>query len=315
MDFTEEKFQEQLKEIVTASEDDVNRPLTLPELKELAQSMGLSDKEWENLLASADKSLTLAKSHLSSRNYVDAVVEADKATAINPYLKDGNSVLAKSYLMQWLDDNDPIKIEKAEFYARKELKNDPNDEQALSVLSTVQNKKRISNNDNALKKKILIGIGAFVLVLLIFYMRSPSNSDLLINQAIELEEEVNAKLELVNTANQRRNNLIPELLNAATNSSTKDLNKEINSLQEEIQNSEGENRIELEKELESKINQVKGIIGTNNVKSGLIIEMEGAENRISFARNAYNETVKQYNVLIKKNKDDLSDYDLKPYYK
>ena len=49
-DFTEQKFQETIKAIVEASEEQTDRPLSFDELKELANSMGLTDEEWDKLM-------------------------------------------------------------------------------------------------------------------------------------------------------------------------------------------------------------------------------------------------------------------------
>jgi hypothetical protein len=318
MDFTEEKFQAHLKEIVAAGEVDGDRPLTLSELKELASSMGLSDSDWERLLREADQNLALAKNHLSARNYVDAVVAADKATAINPYIKNGNSVLAQAYLMQWLDDRDAVKMQKAAFFARKELKVDAHDKDALHVLSTVQNKKRLAKGDSKLKRNVLYGMaGVFFLFFIGYCSFGPSKIDKtesLKKQLIELEENVNAKLEAVNTAIDRRNNLVPELLKAVDGTSNAKLIKEINALQAEIQSANANDKIKLEFELEKKINQAKGLTGSGSDKSSLIISIEGAENRINFARQAYNEAVRQYNTVAKQNEGLLPGFDIKPYY-
>lgn len=319
MDFTEEKFQAHLKEIVAAGEVDGDRPLTLPELKELANSMGLSDSDWDRLLDEANQNLILAQNHLKARNFVDAVTSADKATAINPYLKDGNSVLAQAYLMQWIDDSDPVKLQKAEFYARKELKVDSNDKAALNVLSTVQNKKRIANNDGKIKKYIMYAIGVILFIFLLGYCAfKPSESDnldVLKKELIGLEENVNAKLELVNSATTRRNNLVPELLKTVNRSNNQNLLNHIEDLQKQIKSTDSDSKIKLELELEQKINQAKSLAGAGNDKSSLIISIEGAENRINFARNSYNESVRQYNTLVKQNSDQLSEFDLKSYYK
>ncbi|MFK8044315.1 MAG: LemA family protein [Crocinitomicaceae bacterium] len=317
MDFNEEKFQAHLKEIVAAGEVDGERPLTLSELQELANSMGLSDSDWARLLKEADQNLALAKNHLSARNFVDAVAAADKATAINPYLKDGNSVLAQAYLMQWIDDQDSVKLQKAEFFARKELKVDPSDVEALKVLSTVQNKKRLKTDDGKLKKYVLYGVATLFLVFVLGYCAiSPSTSgstSLIKNQLIELEETVSAKLELVNSATARRNNLVPELLKSVNGNTS--INEDIEILQSKIENARQKERITLELELEQKINQAKALAGSGAEKNALIISIEGAENRISFARNEYNEAVRQYNTVVKQNGGDFEGFETKPYYK
>ncbi len=315
MDFKEEKYQAQLKAIVSATEASGDRPLSLAELKELANSMGLTDNEWEQLLLEADRLLALAKNHLDARNYVDAVKAADDATAINPYLKDGNAVLAQAYLMQWLDDQDLVKMEKAAYYARKELKVDANNSQALNVLSTVQNKKRISGKDAKIKKYVFIGLGLLALLFCINYcVNSGTNEQETKLKLIELEEDVNAKFELIHTATERRNNLVPELLKAVQSNNNNKIVAEIEALQNKIDSGSKEEKIALEIKLEKKINEAKGLVSAEANKSSLIISIEGAENRISFARTAYNDAVKNYNIMVKQHQADFPEFETKPYY-
>jgi hypothetical protein len=85
-------------------------------------------------------------------------------------------------------------------------------------------------------------------------------------------------------------------------------------LQSKIENANDNERIELELTLEQKINQAKGLAGSGNEKNSLIISIEGAENRINFARNAYNEAVRQYNTLAKQNDGEFPGFEPKPYY-
>lgn len=259
MDYNEEKFKQHIKEVVASTDIDSDRPLTLSELKELAISMGLSDSDWDKLLNEAEGHLSVAEKHLAARNFVDAVVAADKATAINPYIKNGNSILAQAFLMQWMDDNDSEKRNKAEFYARKEIKVDPNDKRAINVLSTVQNKKRISGEGDKIKKYIFIAIGIIALLLLISVISNSSSSDSDIkNQLIDAEENVSAKWGDIQAAMDRKENL--------------------------------------------------------ESKTSSNIEIEGAENRINFARKDYNKAVKDYNSLVKKNSDDFPEFKTKEYF-
>jgi len=259
MDYNEEKFKQHIKEVVATTDIDSDRPLTLSELKELALSMGLSDSDWNKLQSEAEGHLNVAERHLAARNFVDAVNAADKATAINPYIKNGNSILAQAYLMQWIDDNDEEKRNKAEFYARKEIKVDPNDKRAINVLSTVQNKKRISGEGAKIKKYIFIGVGIVAILLLFSVFSNSSSSDTAIkNQLIDAEENVAAKWGDIQAAVDRKENL--------------------------------------------------------ESKTSSTIEIEGAENRINFARKDYNKAVKVYNSLVKKNSDDFPEYKTKDYF-
>jgi len=314
MDYNEEKFKQHIKEIVAVSDIDSDRPLSLDELKELALSMGLSDKEWDKLQGEAENHLKVAQRHLDARNYVDAVQAADKATAINPYIIDGNSILAQAYLMQWIDDNDFEKRNKAEFYARKEIKVDPSDKRAINVLSTVQNKKRISGEGDKIKNFIFIGVGLLIFLIIIGYFTISSGDSGTLNQLIQAEETVNAKWGDLQAVTDRRNQLIPDLL-ATLSKSSPELNKDIKSLQKKIKKAKGEDKFELESELADKITEAKLVVkGDSQFKSNLIIEIEGAENRINFSRKDYNAAVKDYNILVKTNQSDFPQFETKPYF-
>ena len=51
----------------------------------------------------------------------------------------------------------------------------------------------------------------------------------------------------------------------------------------------------------------------DNVET-LLVQIEGADNRINFEKKAYNDAVKEYNKLVKMSKGEFPDYDLQPYY-
>ena len=94
MNYSEEKFKQHIKAVVEASQssDDTleERPLTLAELKELAISMGMTEEQWNDLQKQAHEHLKAADDHLKTRNFREAINEAEKATAINPYIKKGH---------------------------------------------------------------------------------------------------------------------------------------------------------------------------------------------------------------------------------
>jgi tetratricopeptide (TPR) repeat protein len=170
MDNYEDRLAAQVKAIVEAGEVDNSigeRPLTLSELKELAISMGLNEEQWEALLVKAQKHLKLADDHLKARNYKEAAAEGEQAIAINPYLTNCNAILAKAYLMIWLENHEPETRKKAEYYARKELVVDPKDQQAIMVLSTINKKSAVLEQDGASRKKFYYVIGGVVLLILI----------------------------------------------------------------------------------------------------------------------------------------------------
>lgn len=339
MDYNEEKFKEHIKAVVEASQVDETieeRPLTIGELKELAISMGLNEEEWNALQLKADVHLKSADDHLRMRNFTEAISEANQATAINPYIENGNAVLAKSYLMLWLQSHENEHRDKAEFHARKELKVDPRDQIAVNVLSTIDKKRKVLEYDTNSKKRVLIIAGIVILsliILLIFsFGNSPSSvntsnsnseaqvtTDFTKNQLIESEENVLSKWDYVQTAIDRRNALIPQLILAINSSSeeARALNETIEQLQEKISLAEGEERFALENDLNATIAEAKVLLrasGESEAVNNLMMEIESSENRIAFEKKTYNEAVKSYNILVKKNQEKYPEYEVMPYF-
>lgn len=326
-DYNEEKFKAHIKAFVEAAEGGdtlEERPLTLSELKELALSMGMSESEWEGLQKKAVVHLTSAGNHLKARNFDEAISEAEKATAINPYLTNGNAILAKSYQMLWLEDDNEEARKKAEYYARKELLVDPKDSSAINVLSAINKTTKNAGKENKNKRKFLL-IGGIILLLFIagyFFISNTESSTAqssIKNELIEAQEEVYSKYDMVQTAIDKRNNMLPDLFNAVdgNNSALNRINKDIDKLKKKIQKNEGEKRFELEAELDEKIAEAKRLAqkhGNSNVIETLLVQIEGAENRITFEKKSYNDAVKRYNVLVKQNDGKDAGFELEPYY-
>ena len=337
MDYNEEKFKEHIKAVVEAGEEDHSigeRALTLDELKELAISMGVTEEGWEKLLKKAETHLKSADDHLKALNFNEAISEGEKATAINPYITNGNSVLAKAYMMLWLDEHSDHLRDKAEFHARQELKVDPKDMVAINVLSTINKKSKILREDNNSRKKILIAVGVIVILFALGFVVfssgsssdkpgesevSESSTSFIRDELIEAEEDVNSKWNLVEIQIERRNNLVPELFKAIEGSheDMDVLESTIGDLKEKISKAEGEERFKLENDLELKINEAKALASeyanSDNIEK-LMIQIEGSENRIAFEKKSYNEAVKRYNILVKKHKEEFPDYEIKPYF-
>jgi hypothetical protein len=338
MDYREEQLAAQVRAIVEAGETDTSipeRPLTLSELKELAISMGLNEEQWEALLLKAKKHLKLADDHLKARNYKDAITEGEAAVAINPYLTNCNAILAKAYMTMWLEDHLPETREKAAYYARKELVVDPRDQQAIMILSTINKKTAVLEQDTRSRKKmfLFVGVGLVAIILLIILLASWKNAsnqasldvnekaehDRIRKELIVAEEDVASKYDLVQVAIDQRNDMIPELFNAVQTSTieTEILDSTIRALQSEIKSSTGEERAKLEASLDAKVEEAKNLVkqyGDATAVEKLLIQIEGSENRIAFEKKNYNEAVKNYNILVKQHADEFPQYVIKPYY-
>lgn len=325
-EYNEEKFKQHIRTVVEQAEGDTleERPLTLDELKELAISMGMSEEAWNDLQKKAHVHLKLAEDHLKARNFEQAIADAEKATSINPYLPNGNSILAKAYHMLWLEDDFTSARDKAEYYARKELLTDPNDTIAINVLSAINKKKKIGGADaKSMKKYLIIGgvvIGALLLIWAFTSLGgSGASSDSMENQLIDAQEDMNAQYDMIQTAIDRRNNMLPDLF-AAVGGSHSDLdalNKEIDALTNQLKNASGSQRSELENKLNQKIADAKSLVKTYGDSENIeimLIDIEGAENRISYEKSAYKDAVNAYNKLVKKSKNEFPEYQEQPYY-
>lgn len=324
--YSEEKFKDHIKTVVNAAEGNdtfEERPLTLEELKELAISMGMSEEEWNNLQAQAIIHLHSAEDHLRARNFNEAIAQAEKATSINPYISKGNGVLAKAYQMLWLEDNNEQARQKAEYHARRELLVDPKDTNAINILSAINKDGKLNSQETNAKKRVFIWAGAIALILLIFtfMMRSSGdgNTGGVENLLIMAEENMLSKYDLVQTAIQQRNAMLPDLFAAVSGSHSdlKKINTEIDALKVTIKNASKNEKFKLENQLDKKITEAKQLAkkyGTNSDTELLLVQIEGAENRISFEKKTYNDAVKEYNILVKQNQKDFPSYEIQPYY-
>ena len=335
MDYNEEKFKEHIKAVVEASEIDNeigDRALTLDELKELAISMGVTEEGWKKLLEQAETHLKAADDNLKARSFKEAINEGEKATAINPYIANGNSVLAKAYMMLWLDEQDEELRKKAEFHARQELKVDPRDMAAINVLATIEKKSDLIEHDQRSRKLLLIGSAAAValVIIIVLLMVLPSASandpintekvsDGVKNQLIEAEEDVKLKWDQVLVAIDQRNDMLPELFRAVEGSH-EDLDllqSAIRELQDKIDKAHDEERFKLENNLNEKVSEARTLASqyadSQNIEK-LLMQIEGCENRIAFEKKNYNEAVKHYNILVKQHQDDYPSYQVKPYF-
>jgi hypothetical protein len=95
------------------------------------------------------------------------------------------------------------------------------------------------------------------------------------------------------------------------------INQEIEALRAQIKKSAGTEKFKLEAQLDQKITDAKQLVeryGNPERVERLMIQIEGAENRIAFEKKNYNDAVKSYNILVKKSKGAFPEYELETYY-
>lgn len=148
-------------------------------------------------------------------------------------------------------------------------------------------------------------IGAIILFAFLGYYNS-------YNKAVKLQEGVGEKWANVQSAYQRRADLVPnlvEIVKGAANNEKEILTKVtqaragIVGVADEISNAKNPQQLEmLGKKINTAINLAyeayPQIRSTENFQ-GLQMQLEGTENRINRERDLYNESIKEYNTHIR----------------
>lgn len=300
MSFSEEKFRDHIKQIVKETAHDSDRPLTLPELKELAESMGVSEREWNELMIKAEQSLNLALGHLKVENHSDAILMAEEATSINPYIKDGNAILAQCYYKLGLVDKNDELFDKSAHYARMELKNDPLDSVALNVLSAVETIQKEGRFSGKMIRTAAYVVGALVLVFVLLYMCTSSVNETNGSNESGVSGSGNSELTSLTidvkttestylSAIQRRNDIALEIVAQIDDRSVQSEFKSsiIDYNLDEITQSEQRFRLAL-----SEVNQSTTLSNEMNVR------LQGGENRINAEKRRYLAAVSSYNSTL-----------------
>lgn len=306
MSYSEDKFRDHIQKMVENTQVDSDRPLTLAELKELALSMGMVDSEWDALMVKANDSLELAKSHLTVKNFMNAVESAEEATSINPYIKDGNAILSQAYYqLSILEKNDKY-LEKAGDYARRELMVDPMDATALHVLSAVENQNSESRYSSKLFKYLAIG-GAILLLLFLvigFCSRQTTTnevSDIIRNgSSVEYQtnviNDVEEKERLFKEAVQRRNDFLLSWFSAQGNSNAA----------EAIEDYDFDALTKSESQLKKDLGAARA---KNDLTNEERIQLEGFENRMAVAKKRWFESITVYNSMLQNNPKETKQLD------
>lgn len=309
MSFSEEKFREHIKQVVKTTSYDSDRPLTLSELKELAEGMGVSEREWNELMIKAEQSLNLALGHLKVENYTDAIAMAEEATAINPYIKDGNAILAQSYYkLALVDKNDELFTQAGES-ARMELKNDPLDSVALNVLSAVESVQKEGRYSGKLIRTVAYVVGALVLVFLILYMCTSTldnNDAARTNQGMgnptdnstdnltALSSNVKSTESTYLSAIERRNESALELVAGIDDRSIR------RAFQESITEYDFNQITKSEQHFRLSLSDVTQVI---TISQEMNVRLQGGENRINSEKRRYLSAIAAYNSALEATKN------------
>lgn len=299
MSFSEDKFKDHIKQVVKSTTHDSDRALTLEELKELAEGMGVSEREWGELMIKAEQTLNAALGHLKVENYTDAIQMAEEATSINPYIKDGNAILAQCYYKLGLVDKNDELLTKAGHYARMELKNDPLDSIALNVLSSVDSIQKEGKFSSKTIKTVAYVIGAVLLIFVLLFTctRTVSKDD--IQQGIDASSPDKKMTRLTSTVNsseaayisaiERRNDIALELVGQVDDRSDR------NELKESIIDYDFDKIRKSEQRFRLALSDVKSEM---DIDKEMNVRLQGGENRINSEKRRYQASVATYNSTL-----------------
>ncbi len=312
MSISEDKFRDHIQKIVQETTPDSDRPLTLDELRQLAESMGVSESEWNLLLEKAEKSLEQAKGHLRVENYAEAIQSAEEATSINPYIKDGNAILAQSYYKLGSVDKNKQLLDKAVHYARMELKNDPMDSIAMNVLSAVEHENREGKFSKKLIMTIGVIVGAVVVIFLLLYTCKQTVDRNDIEQIVAEGEPADRKLERLlsdveqlkanyTSAIERRNQDALELAGIIDDRRLK------NEFMDAITDYDLESIDDSEQNFRIALAEVRS---NYSIDERMQVRLDGGNNRINTEKKRYEQGVAAYNTAYDLHEDELTkDFD------
>lgn len=323
MESFEDKINKHTEKVIALLNDEKEKMLSLEELKELDLSLGMTEEEFNKMMQKADKNIELAQNHFYYKNYRDAYSTAESAVSVNPYLTQALIIMADAALKIYETEDDEDFLQKAEKHAKEVLKQAPAENRAVEILSKLNKYKTSERRE---KKKItkyaLIGGGILIIILSIIFFK-PEKKKLVDNtikfELIDAEENASAAWAQVENVIARRDKLIPQLFSAVKikDSRLKKLINEAESMKNQTDKLSGNEKISAEADLQKKYSDITEIIAENNnsddIKT-LMIQIEGAYNRISVEGKRYNESVKNYNILVKKYGSEYPEFKLKSYF-
>ncbi len=324
MEKFEDKLNKHIDKVLEIQRNKETKPLSLEELKEVDLSLGMTEEEWDALMQKVEEHVQLAQSHMQYNNFLEAYKEAETAASINPYHQGALLVLANAALGKYESDQKDEFLIKAQEHANELLKVNPKQQSAIQILAKVR---KHLNTESTQKKNIirysLVALLVIIFVASYFVFRpkpTPKENTTLKYELIDAEENANAAWAQVENVISRRDQLLPQLLALAParNPEAINLKTAIEKLQKEVANAVNiDEKIELNGQLQEKLKLL--MLAMNSEKKDaqvelILVQIEGSYNRIAVEAQRFNESVKKYNVLVKKYGNEFPEFKEKPYF-
>ncbi len=305
MDDRESKIlEEYVSKMLEVQKEQFEKPLTLEELKEIAFSVGMSESDWQASQQVMQQHLSNGKAHLKNKNWQDAVAELKQAAAINPYQEDALYSLAVSYHELYRQSGKELYKAEAKSAADRALKNDDKklDSASIALLNEIRNTETDLKNKRKsifmLASAIIGGVFLIFLIFIWYTSASIKNSSNALNQMQVRVEQAWVQVENVY---QRREVLIPQIINIAKSASKYDASK-LDELQRKRQELNSDNREAYLKKQDEITDALTDLMtnmeGNAQTMRDIQIQVEGSENRIRVEWKKYNDVAAEYNVAV-----------------
>ena len=297
-------IEEYVAKMLEVQKEQFEKPLTPDELKEIAYSVGMSESEWQASQQVMEQHLRRGQGYLKNKNWEDAVYELKQATAINPYHEDALYCLALAYHELYRKTSKEVYRTEAKSAADRALKNENNkmDSAAIALLSEIRN---TETENKSKKKQILlkgiIALGAILILFLIVLWSSASSLNKKAKALDELQVKVEQNWGQVENVYQRRETLIPQIVNIAKSASKYDAVKlnELQSMRQELNPAKRDEYLQKQAEISKALTELLSNMEANaQTMRDIQIQVEGSENRIRVEWKKYNDAVAEYNVGV-----------------
>ncbi|EJF51827.1 hypothetical protein SapgrDRAFT_0066 [Saprospira grandis DSM 2844] len=305
-----EKYVEQLLALQAKKQE---APLNLAELKEIAESIGLSESDWQEAQNTVRQQTKVGQQHIAVANFPAAIQALQLAVNINPLAEQALFYLAQAHQLQFAQTGKKENLLAAQEYAQRVLlNNDPQlDSASIELMKTIKDSEQKQKRGKWLRLGLFAGIFLLLGLGLNFYYFSSRQA------VLQEEQEVQKQWAQVENVYQRRLDLVPklgQLLSREENTSQAKL-AEIQALESQLNQSDLAQYAQQQAELSQKINALlQGLDQKSQLYRDIQIQIEGAENRIAVEKRKYNEKVGQYNQFVIQFPYNLMGYPPKAYY-
>ncbi len=291
-----------------------SRPdITETEFKSIIIDLGTSETEWKWLMEEAAHRENEAGNHIKTRNYHDAWETAMAASGINPFSARALGLKAKAGLMLYLAGDEKV-LEKSLQAAKATLKLDPNNAYAGEVMSALRNKSVQNRNERSSRTRVVLSLAISLLIVgvtmsIAFFFTGQADTDSTesvekqnTNELIEKEEAVNAAWAQVINVLRRRSEILPQIALIIKDdpeilTELEEVTNEYEHALSSAEQASAYNRA-ITRILQKVTPQLQSL--TDEAAIHLMVQLEGANNRISVEKEKYNNAVREYNTALRK---------------